>query len=60
MAGFDAAMRDHYTRPTPMCHFTPMTLHDCDSDSSGSSYQCDHRESPEEAWTKFEARQPNG
>lgn len=60
MEGFDDAMRDHYTGPVPMCHFTPMTFHDCDSDSSGSGYQCDHcghSESPEDAWAKVEARE---
>lgn len=60
MADYDAAMRDHYTGPAPMCHFTPMTFHADDSDSGGDGYQCDHcghTESPEEAWAKVEDRE---
>lgn len=28
----------------PVCHFTEMTLHECDSDMSGNSdgFECDH------------------
>lgn len=59
MADYDAAMREHFTGPVPMCHFTPMRFHDCDSDSYSSGYQCEHcghSESSAEAWAKVEAR----
>lgn len=58
-ADYGAAMREYYTGPVPMCHFTPMTFHADDSDSGVDGYQCDHcgqTESSEEAWTKVEAR----
>ncbi|EKY4114770.1 hypothetical protein ABCV69_004528 [Pseudomonas aeruginosa] len=59
MADYDAAMRGHYSGPVPMCHFTPMTFHNDDSDSGSDGYQCDHcghSESSAEAWAKVEAR----
>lgn len=60
MAEYDAALRDQYTGPVPMCHMTPMDFHECDSDPSGRSdgYQCrhcGHSESSEEAWSKVKA-----
>ena len=44
MTAYNDLMRDLDTGPVPMCHFTPMEFHDCDSDPSGRSdgYQCRH------------------
>lgn len=59
MFDYDEAMREHFTGPVPMCHFTPMTFHADDSDSGGDGYVCDHcghTEDVNEAWAKVEAR----
>lgn len=61
LADYDAVMRDFYTGPVPMCHFTPMDYHECDSDPSGRSdgYQCRHCGSTvdsDTAWAKVKAR----
>lgn len=59
MADYDAAMRDFFTGPVPMCHFTPMTFHSDDSDSGGDGYECEHcghTEDSADAWAKVEAR----
>lgn len=60
MGDYDAAMRDHFTGPVPMCHFKPMTFHSDDSNSGADGYQCDHcghSESPEAAWAKVSGPQ---
>ncbi|KIL03159.1 hypothetical protein EGJ28_16320 [Stutzerimonas xanthomarina] len=59
MADYDATMRDFFTGPVPMCHFTPMTFHSDDSDSGGDGYECEHcghTEDSADAWAKVEAR----
>ncbi|AHY45183.1 hypothetical protein N7388_23050 [Stutzerimonas stutzeri] len=58
MAGYDEAMREHFTGPAPMCHFTPMEFHDAEA-GDGSGYQCvhcGHTEDADEAWAKVAAR----
>ncbi|MSU98435.1 hypothetical protein EB795_31725 [Pseudomonas mandelii] len=64
MAGYDAAMREHYqpAGPVPMCHFKRMTQHWSDAHPASDSawYECDHcghSESSAEAWAKVKARQ---
>lgn len=60
MSDHDAAMREFYTGPVPMCHFTPMDFHSDDSGSGGDGYQCvhcGHSEDSAEAWAKVEAHQ---
>lgn len=61
MADYDVLMRVTSNEPVPMCHFTPMEFHECDSDPSGRNdgYECrhcGHTESSEEAWAKVESR----
>lgn len=44
MNDYNDLMRRLDIGPVPMCHFTPMEFHECDSDPSGRSdgYQCRH------------------
>lgn len=62
MTDYNDLMRSLDVGPVPMCHFTPMEFHDCDSDPSGRSDgyvcgHCGHTEDSAEAWAKVEARQ---
>lgn len=64
MAGYDAAMREHYqpAGPVPMCHFKPMTAHWDDSHPASDDHwyeceHCGHTEDSAEAWAKMKARQ---
>ena len=61
MSDYNELMRSLDVGPVPMCHFTPMEFHECDSDLSGRSdgYQCrhcGHSLDSTEAWAKVRAR----
>lgn len=62
MNDYNDLMRTLDHGPVPMCHFTPMEFHECDSDPSGRNdgyacRHCGHSLSSAEAWAKVEARQ---
>lgn len=44
MSDYNDLMRTLDQGPVPMCHFTPMTFHEDDSDPSGwhDGYECQH------------------
>lgn len=62
MADYDAAMRDHYNGPVPMCHFKAMTQHWDDSHpaADGHWYECEHcghTEDSATAWANVRVRE---